>query len=209
MRIDDLRISTRLELGFGVLGLMILAMVAVVWVQVSPMTGLFGDVANARIPRMVVGSAIKEDVQPISSSVRNMILMRDSSAILAEAQSIGRVQKRIDQRFGELEKLLADDGAAQAALQQVQAARKAYEPLQNETQELAGSGQIFEAKDILIDKMHPAQQVYFSAMDALLQQQQQQLGQATGATEQAANRVRGMLLVTTLVVMVLGGLLAW
>ena len=58
MRIDDLRISTRLELGFGVLGLMILAMVAVVWVQVSTMTGLFGDVANARIPRMVVGSAI-------------------------------------------------------------------------------------------------------------------------------------------------------
>jgi methyl-accepting chemotaxis protein len=173
------------------------------------MTGLFGDVANARIPRMVVGSAIKEDVQTISSSVRNMILMRDSSAILAEAQSIGRVQKRIDQRFGELEKLLADDSAAQAALQQVQAARKAYEPLQNETQELAGSGQIFEAKDILIDKMHPAQLAYFSAMDALLQQQQQQLGQATGATEQAANRVRGMLLVTTLVVMVLGGLLAW
>jgi hypothetical protein len=29
MRIDDLRISTRLELGFGVLGLMILAMVVV------------------------------------------------------------------------------------------------------------------------------------------------------------------------------------
>ena len=209
MRIDDLRISTRLELGFGVLGLMILAMVAVVWVQVSTMTGLFGDVANARIPRMVVGSAIKEDVQTISSSVRNMILMSDTAAILAEAQSIGRVQKRIDQRFGELEKLLADDGAAQAALQQVQAARKAYEPLQNETQELAGSGQVFDAKDLLVTKMHPAQQVYFSAMDALLQQQQQQLGQATGATEQAANRVRGMLLVTTLVVMVLGGLLAW
>ena len=209
MRIDDLRISTRLELGFGVLGLMILAMVAVVWVQVSTMTGLFGDVANARIPRMVVGSAIKEDVQTISSSVRNMILMSDTAAILAEAQSIGRVQKRIDQRFGELEKLLANDSAAQAALQQVQAARRAYEPLQNETQELAGSGQVFDAKDLLVAKMHPAQQAYFSAMDALLLQQQQQLGQATGATERAANSVRGMLLATTLVVMVLGGLLAW
>ena len=209
MRIDDLRISTRLELGFGVLGLMILAMVAVVWVQVSTMTGLFGDVANARIPRMVVGSAIKEDVQTISSSVRNMILMSDTAAILAEAQSIGRVQKRIDQRFGELEKLLANDSAAQAALQQVQAARRAYEPLQNETQELAGSGQVFDAKDLLVGKMHPAQQAYFSAMDALLLQQQQQLGQATGATERAANSVRGMLLATTLVVMVLGGLLAW
>ncbi|MBI3100797.1 MAG: MCP four helix bundle domain-containing protein [Burkholderiales bacterium] len=204
-----MRISTRLELGFALLGLMILAMVAVVWVQVSTMTGLFGDVANARIPRMVVGSAIKEDVQTISSSVRNMILMRDTAAIMAEAQSIGRVQKRIDQRFVELEKLLAGDGAAQAVLQQVQAARKAYEPLQNETQELAGSGQVFDAKELLVEKMHPAQQAYFSAMDALLQQQQQQLGQATGATERAANSVRGMLLATTLVVMVLGGLLAW
>jgi methyl-accepting chemotaxis protein len=93
------------------------------------------------------------------------------------------VQKRIDQRFGELEKLLANDSAAQAALQQVQAARRAYEPLQNETQELAGSGQVFDAKDLLVAKMHPAQQAYFSAMDALLLQQQQQLGQATGATE--------------------------
>ncbi|WP_052382537.1 methyl-accepting chemotaxis protein [Comamonas granuli] len=209
MRIDDLRISTRLELGFALLGLMILAMVAVVWVQVATMSGLLGDVANARIPRMVVGSAIKEDVQAISSSVRNMILMRDSSAIMAEAQRIGRVQKRIDERFAELEKLLAGDSAAQAALRQVQAARKAYEPLQNETQDLAGSGQVFEAKDLLLDRMHPAQQAYFSAMDALLQQQQEQLGQATGATEQAANRVRGMLLATTLVVMVLGGVLAW
>ncbi len=209
MRIDDLRISTRLELGFALLGMMILAMVAVVWVQVAAMTGLFGDVANARIPRMVVGSAIKEDVQTISSGVRNMILMSDTAAIMAEAENIGRVQKRIDQRFAELEKLLADDGAAQAALQQVQAARKAYEPLQDETRDLASSGQVFDAKDLLVTKMHPAQQAYFSAMDALLHQQQQQLGQATGATERAANSVRGMLLATSLVVMVLGGLLAW
>ncbi len=209
MRIDDLRISTRLGLGFALLGMMILAMVAVVWVQVSTMTGLFGDVANARIPRMVVGSAIKEDVQTISSGVRNMILMSDTTAIMAEAENIGHVQKRIGQRFAELEKLLADDGAAQAALQQVQAARKAYEPLQDETRDLASSGQVFDAKDVLVTKMHPAQQAYFSAMDALLHQQQQQLGQATGATERAANSVRGMLLATSLVVMVLGGLLAW
>lgn len=211
MRIDDLRISTRLGLGFALLGLMILAMVAVVWVQVSTMTGLFGDVANARIPRMVVGSAIKEDVQTISSSVRNMILMRDTAAIMAQAEGIGRVQKRIDQRFVELDKLLVGDSAAQSALQQVQAARTAYEPLQTETQSLASSGQVFDAKELLVEKMHPAQQAYFSAMDALLQQQQQQqqLGQATGATERAASSVRGMLLATTLVVMMLGGLLAW
>ncbi|MGQ0708902.1 MAG: methyl-accepting chemotaxis protein [Rhodoferax sp.] len=209
MRINDMRISTRLLAGAGLLGLLVLSMVTVVLVQVSAMTGLFGDMADVRIPRMTVANAIKEDVQTISSSVRNMILMSDSMRIMAEADNIKRLQARIDQRYGELEKLLSGDSAAQGSLTQVQAARKLFEPLQNETRDLASSGQIFEAKDILIDKMHPAQLKYFAAMDTLLQQQQQQLAQATEATEGAANSVRGMLLVTTLVVMGVGGLLGW
>ena len=101
-------------------------------------------------------------------------------------------------------KLLAGDGAAQAVLQQVQAARKAYEPLQNETQELAGSGQVFDAKELLVEKMHPAQQAYFSAMDALLQQIAAAVGPGHWRHRAGRQRRRGMLLVTTLVVMVLG-----
>jgi len=209
MRIDDLRISARLTLGFALLGLLVLSMAAAAWVQVSAMTGLFGDVASERIPRMVVGNAIKEDVQTISSGVRDMILMSDSSAIMAEAKSIQQVQQRIGQRFAELEKLLDGDAAAQASLARVQAARKAYEPLQDETRDLAESGQVFDAKDALINKMQPAQRAYFGTMDALLRQQQQELERATGATAQAASRARGVLLVTPLVVLALGAALAW
>ena len=209
MRMDDLRISTRLVAGFALLGVMIIAMVAVVLLQVSGMTASASEMANLRIPRMVVGGAIKEDVQTIASSVRNMILMSDSMRIMAEGEQIKKLQTRIDGRYGELEKLLANDSAALAALQTVQAARKVFEPLQRETAELAGGGQIFEAKDILIDKMHPAQLQYFAAMDALLLQQQQQLTEATAANERAATAVRGMLLATTLVVLAVGAVLAW
>ena len=209
MRIDDLRISSRLLLGFALLGLLILAMATATWIQVAAMTGLFGDVTSARIPRMVVGNAIKEDVQTISSSVRNMILMRDSSAIMAEAEGIQRVQQRIDRRFTELEALLAGDETAHAALAQVQAARKVYEPLQDETRDLASSGQVFDAKDALIDRMHPAQQAYFAAMDALLLQQHQELERATGATARAAAGVRAVLLAAPALLLGLGAALAW
>ena len=209
MRLDTMRISTRLIAGFSVLGLLIGAMVTVVLLKVSGMRALVGDMADARIPRMVVGSAIKEDVQTISSGVRNMILMRDSSAIQAEADAIKRVQLRIDQRYGELGQLLSGDHDAQATLAAVQLSRKAFEPLQNETRDLAASGQVFEAKEVLIDKMHPAQLKYFAAMDALLLQQQQQLSQTTQATEDAANSVRGMLLATTLALLLTGAALGW
>jgi methyl-accepting chemotaxis protein len=209
MRIDDLRISTRLTLGFALLGGLILAMAAAAWIQVAAMTGRFGDVAGTRIPRMVAGNAIKEDVQDISSGVRDMILMRDSSAIMAEAARIQRVQQRVGQRFAELQALLAGDAAAQQALARVQAARQVYEPLQDETRDLAGSGQVFEAKDALLNKMRPAQRAYFDAMDALLRLQHQGLDRATGATADAAGRVRGVLLATPLAILLLGAALAW
>ncbi|MDT8990301.1 methyl-accepting chemotaxis protein [Curvibacter sp. APW13] len=209
MRLDDLRISTRLIAGFAVLGLLIAAMVAAVLVQVSAMKSSASDMADVRIPRLLVGNAIKEDVQTIASSVRNMILMSDSMRIMAEGEAIKKLQTRIDSRYGELERLLAADSAATAALQTVQSARKAFEPLQRETAELAAAGQTFEAKDMLIDKMHPAQLQYFAAMDALLQQQQQQLTEATQANEAAASAVRGMLLSTTLIVLGVGALLAF
>jgi len=209
MRIDDLRISSRLVLGFALLGLMVLAMVAAVWVQLSAMTGLFGDVAGTRMPRMVAANAIKEEVLGIGTSVRNMILMSESSAIMAEGERIVATQRRIDQHFAELDRLLAGDAAAQTVLAQVQAARKVYEPLQEEARDLSASGQVFDAKELLVEKMHPAQQAYLGAIDTLLAQQQGQLEQATGATERAATSVRSVLLGVPLVLLALGAALAW
>ncbi|SDM21978.1 methyl-accepting chemotaxis sensory transducer [Oryzisolibacter propanilivorax] len=209
MRIDNLRISSRLVLGFALLGLMVLAMVAAVWLQLATMNGLFDEVADARLPRMVAANAIKEDVQVIGTSVRNMILMSDGAAIRAEDERIQRTQQRIAQRFAGLQQLLAGDAAAEAALARVQAARQAYEPLQEETRELSASGQVFDAKELLIEKMHPAQQAYLGTIDALLAQQQEQLKQATAATGSAATRVRGVLLGVPLVLLALGAALAW
>jgi methyl-accepting chemotaxis protein len=138
-----------------------------------------------------------------------MIFMRDADAIAMQAEAVKRLQLDINTRYSELEKLLSGDSAAQAALLEVQAARKIFEPLQREAVDLASFGQIFEAKDILIDKMHPAQLRYFSAMDALLLQQRQQFKQATQTNESAASAVRSMLIATSLVVLAVGAVLAW
>ena len=162
------RVSSLLVGGFSFLGFLIFAMVVMVVTKVTGISASASDMADVQIPRLVVGSAIKEDVQTIASSVRNMILMRDADAVALQAETVKRLQLDINTRYVELEKLLFGDSASQAALLQVQAARKVFEPLQRETVDLASSGQIFEAKDVLIDKMHPAQLRYFSAMDALL-----------------------------------------
>ncbi len=203
------RVSSLLVGGFSFLGFLIFAMVVMVVTKVTGISASASDMADVQIPRLVVGSAIKEDVQTIASSVRNMILMRDADAVALQAETVKRLQLDINTRYVELEKLLFGDSASQAALLQVQAARKVFEPLQRETVDLASSGQIFEAKDVLIDKMHPAQLRYFSAMDALLLQQRQQLKQATQTNESAASAVRGMLITTSIVVLAVGAVLAW
>jgi methyl-accepting chemotaxis protein len=206
---NHFRVSSLLVGGFSFLGFLIVSMVVMVVAKVSGISASASDMADVQMPRMVVGSAIKEDVQTIASSVRNMILMRDADAIAMQAEAVKRLQLDINTRYSELEKLLSGDSAAQAALLEVQAARKIFEPLQREAVDLASFGQIFEAKDILIDKMHPAQLRYFSAMDALLLQQRQQFKQATQTNESAASAVRSMLIATSLVVLAVGAVLAW
>ena len=206
---NHFRVSSLLVGGFSFLGVLIVSMVVMVVAKVSGISASASDMADVQMPRMVVGSAIKEDVQTIASSVRNMILMRDADAIAMQAEAVKRLQLDINTRYSELEKLLSGDSAAQAALLEVQAARKIFEPLQREAVDLASFGQIFEAKDILIDKMHPAQLRYFSAMDALLLQQRQQFKQATQTNESAASAVRSMLIATSLVVLAVGAVLAW
>ncbi|MBU0785389.1 MAG: MCP four helix bundle domain-containing protein [Gammaproteobacteria bacterium] len=206
---NHFRVSSLLIGGFSFLGVLIASMVVMVVTKVSGISASASDMAYVQMPRMVVGSAIKEDVQTIASSVRNMILMRDADAIALQAEAVKRLQLDINTHYSELEKLLSGDSAAQAALLEVQAARKIFEPLQRETVDLASFGQIFEAKDILIDMMHPAQLRYFSAMDALLLQQRQQFKQATQTNESAASAVRSMLIATSLVVLAVGAVLAW
>ena len=207
MKLDDMRISTRLVLGFGVLGLLIAFLGGVAQYRVMGMNGLFAEVVNERIPKMVLVNGIKGDVTLIAEAVRNIIMVSDSAEISKEGARIEAARKRIDQRLKTLGEQMAEN-EGRAVLGKVLQTRSAYDPLEAETTTLAADGQVFEAKAMLMDKVRPAQRAYFDALDGLLAYQDGLLATSTAATQSAASGMAMVIGGTVAVALVVGVLMA-
>ena len=201
MQLNDLKISTRLVLGFGILGLLLAFMAGISVIKFKSMNAMFDEVINAQVPKVAVINDIKADVTLIADALRNMIIMSNSADIRAEGQRIEVARKRINERFSKLDaQLVSQDG--RTALAAVVQARTVYEPLQAEAMELAIGGQTFEAKALLLDKVRPAQQIYFDALDRLLKLQDALMQQSASATQEATANV--VVLIAATVVAALG-----
>jgi methyl-accepting chemotaxis protein len=203
MKLDDLRISTRLALGFGVLGLLTALLGAISQIKVGEINALFAEVMQERIPKIVSVNEIKGDVNAIAIALRNIILISDGAVIKREAERIEAARKHIGNL---LEPLNAQMSSAEgkALLAKVNEARRIYDPLQAEGVELAVGGQVFEAKAMLQEKIVPAQQAYADALDGLLRYQDSLLRQSTDATQQATGSMKYLNGATVVVALVAG-----
>ena len=189
MNFDDMKISTRLVLGFGILGLLTALLGGISQFKVGVIKDLFGQVIEERIPSTASVNAIKSDVNAIAIALRNIIIVADGAVIRKEAERINAARTRI---AGQLDTLSAQISTEEgrALLKKVSDARTRYDPLQAETMELSVDGQVFDAKAMLIEKVVPAHQAYFDALDGLLRYQDTLLKESTDATQFAASSMR-------------------
>ena len=75
MNLNDMKISTRLILGFALLGLLLAFMAGISIVKFKSMNGMFEEVINDRVPKVASINEIKADVTLIADALRNMIIM--------------------------------------------------------------------------------------------------------------------------------------
>ena len=207
MSLSDLKISTRLILGFGMLGLLLAFMAGISVLKFKTMSGMLEEVINDRVPKVASINDIKADVTLIADALRNMIIMSDTADIKKEAARIEVARKQIGERFAGLDAQLTGSDA-RALLNTVTQTRAAYEPLQAETMELAIAGQTFEAKAFLLDKVRPAQKTYFDALDGLLKHQNGQMQQSANATQEATSGMLYVIGLTVAMALVVGVLMA-
>ena len=203
MNLKDMKISTRLILGFGMLGLLIAFMVGISLLKVNIMGTMFGTVINERIPRIVSITDVKSDLSLLEIAMRNMVIMSDAADIKKEAERMETIRPRIVDRLEKLrEGIKSDEGKADLAL--VHETREKYVTIQRKFMELASGGKADEAKVLLLAEVQPAQQAYFKAVDGLLSYQDALLDQATDATQAAASSMKIAILATAAVSVVVG-----
>ncbi len=164
MSFSDMKISTRLFMGFGVMVLLIAFMGGISLLKVSTVNRGLDQLTEERIPQLAMFNEIKGDLDQIGLSMRNMVIMSDPADLKKQVENILATRQSIGKKIDQL-KITINTDKGKAALAKVIEARSIYLPTQVKYIELANAGQTDEAKAYLLAVARPAQLVYIDTLD--------------------------------------------
>ncbi len=189
MNLNDMKISTRLMLGFGAMALLIALLGAISLFEVSAITLSFNAVAKDRLPKAVSSYEIEGDINLIARAMRNMVIMSEAADVEKEAAHIVAASKDIDTR---LDSLVATDksDAGKAIVVKVTEARAKYVPIQRKFVELAAAGKTAASEALLLGDLRQAEQSYGDAIDGLLKFLNERMDESAAEVSAAVTSMR-------------------
>jgi methyl-accepting chemotaxis protein len=170
MNFNDMKLSTRLSLGFGVLALLIVFMGGITLVKLPTVDEAFRKVVEERVPRVAALNEIKGHLNQIGLSMRDMVIMTAPADLKKREEQILSARQAIGSGLDWLKAEIKTE-PGKALLAKVLEARSVYVPAQAKFIELVNAGKTDEAKSHLLDVARPVQLTYFAAVDDLIKLQ--------------------------------------
>ncbi len=188
MNISDMKISTKLLVGFGTLLLLIMMMGFISLAKLGSVETALAELTEQRMPRAAKLNNIKMQIYEIGMALRNIVIMTDASLIKQQEDRIGALRGNIGEMLGELKKEISSD-KGKSALASMIDARGGYINGQLKYVEYVNSGQSDEAKAYLLSTVRPAQLKYLESIDGLLKSQNDLTELSVGSAKSAVNDV--------------------
>jgi methyl-accepting chemotaxis protein len=180
---NKLKVSIRLSLGFGILILLMLIMGATSLVKVGSIHESFKLVVDDRVVKVAEINEVKDDIDQIALSMRNMVILSDAAEVKKEVSKVESARQAIAQRLDKLHsQIVAVQG--KAALAKVMEARARYVPLQDKFIGFVAAGKTEDAKVLLANETRVAQAAYFAALDDFLKFQSELMRQSTDEADE-------------------------
>jgi methyl-accepting chemotaxis protein len=170
MNLNDMKISTRLFLGFGLLGLLITLMGGISLVKIAIVDAAIHKLTDERMPRVAVLNQIKANVNQIEVALRNMAIMTDPAERKQQQDRVESTRKTIGDAVGKLRTEIKS-GRGVALIARIGETRGNYVATQVEFIDLVNAGKVDQAKSFLLTVARPAQQVYFAAVEGVIKLQ--------------------------------------
>jgi methyl-accepting chemotaxis protein len=201
--LNKLSIAQRLALGFGLLVLLMAALGGLSMVQVRSINTEVKIVTDELLPKQERVQSVKNEINQIARSMRNMMIMEAPDAIQKERAAIDASRKAIAEDLRWLEEHLAS-AEGKSLLAQVQKAREAFIASQNSFFNTLSGGQRDDARRVLLDETRPLQTAYMAKLDELIAFQKQ----LTAAGGQRIDNTVSSVLQLTVGVLAVGVLVA-
>jgi methyl-accepting chemotaxis protein len=186
-----MKIYARLILGFGILTVLMLLNGAISLVKTNLVEDSFRTVIAERYPTIVAVGEIEDDINEISASLRNALILVDPSKIRQELTRSEAASTRIATTLRELETRLQST-AGQQAFSRLSATRDRYDPLQSQFIKLIGTGQTEEAANLLLGDLQSVQHEYAAAVDDIISIERDLMSESASKATRAVASVKAV-----------------
>ncbi|WP_050470379.1 methyl-accepting chemotaxis protein [Herbaspirillum chlorophenolicum] len=208
MRITNLKIGTRLSIGFGFLVVLLMVMATFGSSRLSMLNSQIDDVINDKYPKTVLANDVIDKVNLIARASRNILLMSDPEQIGKEIQVIHEASQKTQAAIEKLDGMISGE-KGRALMKSILDARTQYNANRDEVLQLVQAGSRNEATILLLEKVRPLQLGYMMAVEALITHQNQLMHESGEDAKTEYREARNLMIALGTIAIVFAALTAW
>ncbi|MDD0838810.1 methyl-accepting chemotaxis protein [Curvibacter sp. HBC61] len=209
IELDQVKVSTRLSLGFGLLLVCLVAVGGIALYKFSTLAGKLDELISNRLVKVTQFTELKDNFQSVARITRTVALIEDVKQAQEQADKIQPLRARSVELIGQLSKTLTVPKSVEL-LKVIQDNRQAYDADIDAALRLGLTGKPEDAKaatDILLLKVPARQDLIFKALDDSVAVQRE-LAQQAGAQASEAVASGRVLVLGLVAAAILAGVLA-
>ena len=168
MKLSNLNIASRLSLGFGIVGVMLVAMIVMSNASLLRVNNGTKDLVEHRIPAIEMSNRLESQINVIAIALRNMMLNAEPTDRQKQAEAIANARTTITATLTEIGPLLAGHPEELALLRTMESASVPYQAGLTELIALINAGEDDRAKAYLVDVQRPRLAKFREAIGAEL-----------------------------------------
>ncbi len=201
----NMKIGTRLGLGFGLVLVLLMALSLLSLTSMSQIQKPLNDIAGDNLLKIERAYEMRAKVLSIAVSVRNTALLTDTADMIVEMDRVKSLRKEYDEAEKQLEGMVKSD-TGKKLFSQISVARDATLPLITQALDLASVNSRAEATRVLLKEVAPKQNQWTDALNEMVKYQEQKSAQELALAHATYSRTRNVTLIFSGLAVVLGAL---
>lgn len=198
---SDMKIKTRLILGFGIVILLAVGIGLSSYVAISALSNDVQDLGKRRLPQIIILGDLTENILVATTHLQKAFLVDNRADLDKAIESMLKTRKGITDAFDKL-KALVQTEKGKALYQAMVDARKPNVDMRNQIVKALQEGNKKEAV-LLLEKYEPIQAAYLKSVENMVEYYRQVSTQAAENAEASANRNRWIIIAASVINIVL------
>jgi methyl-accepting chemotaxis protein len=190
----NMKIGTRLGLGFGLILVLLLAISSLAYLRLNELNQEIDLLVTDKFPKTVQANDMIDSLNVMARAMRNAMLLKNEAEIQKEIARIPDERKKIDGIIEKMEKTIHSE-EGKASFKRILDSRAAFTPTQDKLIELTRAGKHDEAVTLLLGDVRKTFNDYLNSIAALIEHQTKSMEKTGKDANASAGTAKQLILV--------------